>query len=151
MVRFMEENSTYAKHQGNFYELWKIFFRRNVPFRLNYAWNLRMWRMRTLASISITRTYHAKWKSRKYKITCNRQFSSPLSCLLTVDSFFRATKYNQGRVALIYSLWGCTGVPIFLGPETEVKRITSEITQSRRANLVSTYQEVPESRFEYIF
>ena len=90
-----------------------------------------MWRMRTLASISITRTYQAKWKSRKYKITCNRQFSTPLSCLSTVDSYSRATKCNQGRVPLIYSLWGFTGVLILLGPETEVKQITSEIiTQS---------------------
>ena len=40
-----------------------------------------------------------------------------------------------------------------LGPETEVKQITSEIiTQCRRVNSVSTYRkEVRESLFEYIF
>ena len=148
----MVENSIYARHLGNLHELWKLFFGRNVPFRLNYAWNLRMCRMRWLASISITRTYEAKWKSRKYKISRNRQFSTPLFCLSIVDYFSRATKCNHGRIPLIYSLWGCTGVPILLGPETEVKRITSEIiTQCRRVNSVSTYQEVRESQFEYIF
>ena len=46
-----------------------------------------------------------------------------------------AAKYNQDRVPLIYSLWGCTRVPIFLGPETEVKRIACKIlAQSRRAS-----------------
>ena len=68
-----------------------------------------------------------------------------------MDSFPRATKYNQGRVQLIYSLWVCTRVPILQGPETEVKQITSEIiTQSRRANSVCIYQEERESQFEYI-
>ena len=68
-----------------------------------------------------------------------------------MHSFLRANKYNQGRVQLIYSLWVCTRVPILQGPETEVKRITNEIiTQSRRANSVSTKQEVRESPFEYI-
>ena len=68
-----------------------------------------------------------------------------------MDSFPRATKYNQGRVQLTYSLWVCTRVPLIQGPETDVKRITNEIiTQSRRANSVSTWQEVRESPFEYI-
>ena len=68
-----------------------------------------------------------------------------------MDSFPRTTKCNQGRVQLIYSLWVCTRVPILLGPETEVKQITSEIiTQSRRANSVCIYQEERESQFEYI-
>ena len=80
-----------------------------------------------MAAMSITRVCEAEWKSRKWKITCNRQFPSPLSCLSPVDFFPVAAKYNQDRVPLIYSLWGCTRVPIFLGPETEVKRIACKI------------------------
>ena len=71
-----------------------------------------------------------------------------------MNPFPRATTYNKGRVPLIYPLWGCTRVLILLGPETEVKRITSEIkTQSRRANFefVSTELEVRENQIEYIF
>ena len=69
-----------------------------------------------------------------------------------MDYFPRATKYYQGRVQLIYSLWVCTRVPLLYGPETEVKQITSEIImQSRRANSVSIYQEERDSQFEYIF
>ena len=69
-----------------------------------------------------------------------------------MNPFPRATTYNKGRVPLIYPLWGCTRVLILLGPETEVKRITSEIkTQSRRANFVSTEQEVRENQIKYIF
>ena len=68
-----------------------------------------------------------------------------------MHSFLRANEYKQGRIQLIYSLWACTRVPLLQGPETEVKRITNEIiTQSRRANSVSTQQEVRESPFEYI-
>ena len=92
------------------------------------------WSSDSMAPISITRAYEAKLKSRKQKINCNRQFSTPLSFLSTVDSFLRATTYNQGRVSVIYP---CGAV--FLEPETEIKRITSEIiTQFRRANSVST-------------
>ena len=43
----------------------------------------------SMAPISITRAYEAKLKSRKQKINCNRQFSTPLSFLSTVDSFLR--------------------------------------------------------------
>ena len=51
---------------------------------------LVMCRMRAIpmAPISITRACEAKWKSRKQKITCNGQFSTPLSCLSTVDGSF---------------------------------------------------------------
>ena len=84
----------------------------------------------SMAPISIMRAYEAKLKSRKQKINCNRQFSTPLSFLSTVDSFLRATTYNQGRVSVIYP---CGAV--FLEPETEIKRITSEIiTQFRSAS-----------------
>ena len=49
-----------------------------------------MCRMRAIpmAPISIARACEAKWKSRKQKITCNGQFSTPLSCLSTVDGIF---------------------------------------------------------------
>ena len=78
--------------------------------------------------------------------------SIPLPCLSTPNPFPRATTYNKVRVPLIYPLWECTRLPILLGPETEVKRITSEIkTQSRRANFVSTEQEVRENQIAYIF
>ena len=98
------------------------------------------WAWLSMVAISITRAYEAKWKSRKLKLTCDSQFSSPFSFLSTVDSFPMAPKCNQGGVPLIYPMWGCTSVPILLGPETEVKPITSEkITQSRRANSVSSH------------
>ena len=45
MVQFLEENSIYAKHLGHVHELRKPTFRRNVPFRVNYAWNLWMFQM----------------------------------------------------------------------------------------------------------
>ena len=62
----------------------------------------------SMPPISIMRAYEAKLKSRKQKINCNRQFSTPLSFLSTVDSFLRATTYNQGRVSVIYpcGMWG---------------------------------------------
>ena len=43
-------------------------------------------------------------------MNCNRQFSTPLSSLWIVDSFPRATTYNQGRIPPIYPLWRCTRV-----------------------------------------
>ena len=55
----------------------------------------------SMPPISITRAYEAKLKSRKQKINSNRQFSTPLSFLSTVDSFLRTTTYNQGRVSVI--------------------------------------------------